>query len=46
VFNTATRGALRRYQTENRLAVGRIDGPTLRAIGVPYDSVCAVGERG
>lgn len=47
VFNKATRDALRRYQTENRLAVGRIDGPTLRAIGVPYDSICApVGERG
>ncbi len=46
VFNKATRAALRRYQAENRLAVGRIDGPTLRAIGVPYDSVCAVGERG
>lgn len=47
VFNTATSTALRRYQTENRLAVGRIDGPTLRALGVPFNSNCApVGERG
>jgi hypothetical protein len=47
VFNAATTQALHRFQTENRLAVGRIDGPTLRALGVPYTSGCAaVGERG
>ncbi len=47
VFNTATSTALRRYQTETGLAVGRIDGATLRALGVPYSSNCAaVGERG
>lgn len=47
VFNTSTSAALRRFQTENHLAVGRIDGATLRALGVPYSSNCAaVGERG
>ena len=47
VYTGETSQALKRFQAENGLAVGVIDAPTLRALGVPFASSCRVpGERG
>jgi hypothetical protein len=38
VFTRATAKALRRFQAEHQLIAGRIDIPTLRALGVPFET--------
>jgi len=48
VYSGETVAAVRRFQTENGLAPGALDAPTLTALGVPFERRCGpvYGERG